>query len=907
MKKLILLLLFFATKNITSQNGWATYTASVPSGTSASQETAIFIDNTNNKWVGFNGGGSTSAIIAKYDNSSSAWTFWNRTTMLLPIGAYSVKDFSQDNSGNLWIATTNGLIKYDGITFTRFTTTNGLPNNIINCLDFSNNMLYIGTADGLSRYDGLIFTNYNITNTLFPLLSVLDVKAENANTIWANSVNTLVKFYINSTFTSTSYTSAVATTSLNKIYIDATGMKWMSGFSGITKYDNVNFTYFNSLYPNYIGSKSFDALDIGKGPNNGVLITTQANTSGNPKCLVEFFTGGNYNYYYAPPGMFIGSYFENDATAKLWMSGAVATSTASGTTAKIHTFDESLYSTTIGYWWGPGVTSDNYKYLDVNRVKAGIMNRGDMWWDVGGSGNASYEVPKGSGAHSGFAGSLWIGGLDASNQLHTSGQTYRQSGNDFWPGPLDTTNASIDSNTVMNYDKIWKVDYNDINTFITQFNLGNVPVTYTPTPDILSWPAKGTGNKSRNLAPFVDVNNNGIYDPMVGGDYPKIKGDQTLYYIFNDNFGPHAETGGLPFGIEVHSMAYAYGCSTILNGKNELAYTTFYDYKIFNRSSNNYHDVSIGLWTDIDLGNYGDDYIGSSVEDNLGFGYNSDSDDESTSGPAGYGLYPPAVGTTVLKGPVAAPGDGLDNDNDSIIDEINEECLMNVFDYYNNGGPNPASTNPTNKNHYFNYLNGRWKDSTNFTCGGYAYGGTTATKFVYQQNYTGLPCGSWTEFTGPNIPSDRRYIVASGPFDLAAKQSVEIEYAQVWSVDSFATSNVNLASVNKLISDTRKIRSFYKSGVKGCSGVNIGIKESEINEQFVIYPNPANSALNIKSENGLGKSIISITDILGKVLIQKHNSDLYQTTINIDELSSGVYLLQIKSDKGFATKKFIKQ
>ncbi len=80
-----------------------------------------------------------------------------------------------------------------------------------------------------------------------------------------------------------------------------------------------------------------------------------------------------------------------------------------------------------------------------------------------------------------------------------------------------------------------------------------------------------------------------------------------------------------------------------------------------------------------------------------------------------------------------------------------------------------------------------------------------------------------------------------------------------------------------------------------------------MDEQFVIYPNPANSVLFIKSENGLGNSKIVITDILGKTIIEKEISDLYQTSINIDELTSGVYLLQIKNDKGFVTKKFIKQ
>lgn len=915
MKKFILLLLFFAAKNIISQNGWTSFTASIPSGTTASQENVIFIDNSNNKWVGFVSASPSALSLAKYDNASSTWSYWNRISMSLSV-SLNVKAIEQDNSGNIWIGSTNGLVKYDGTNFTLFNTTSGLPNNSITCLEFSNNMLYIGTQNGLSRYNGSTFTNYTVANTLFPLTTILDVKAENANTIWATGLNSLVKFYINSSFTSTSYTSAVATTSLSKIYIDAAGTKWISSYGGIVKYDNVNFTYFNTLYPNYLGSINFDVADIGKGPNNGVVMTNSSNTSPYVRCAVEFLSSGNYTIYNSPPGSNVGTSFEIDGAGKLWFTGATTSSTLTGTSAKIHNLDASLYNPNIGYWWGSGITANNFKYLDVNRVKAGIMNRGDMWWDIGGTGGASYEVPKGAvpsgGVHGSFAGSLWMGGLDASNQLHVAGQTYRQTGNDFWPGPLDTTNASIDSTTVMNFDKIWKVDYNDINTFITQFNLGNVPLTYTPTPDIMSWPAKGTGNKAKNLAPFVDVNNNGIYDPLVGGDYPKIKGDQTLYFIFNDNFAPHTETGAPAFGVEVHAMAYAYGCSSIVNGRNELAYTTFYDYKIYNRSSNNYHDMYIGFWNDVDLGGYLDDYVGSSVHDNLGFSYNSDSLDQSSSGSNGYNNYPPAAGTTILKGPLANSMDGLDNDNDSIIDEIGEECLMNIFDYYNNNISFPIPlTNPNNKYHFHNYLTGRWKDSTFYTCGGNAYGGPTPTKHVFPwSNYLGNPCGPspWSESLAGNLAGDRRYVASSGPFNFPANSMTEFEYAYVWSVDSSATSNINIASVNKLINDTRKIRSFYKTGAPNClSSINIGIYENALTDQLLIYPNPANSVLNIKSESSLGKSTILVTDILGKIIIETKNNDLYQTSINIEQLSSGVYLLQLKSEKGIIVKKFVKE
>ena len=902
--------MFFAARNIFSQNGWTTYTAAIPSGTTANQENVIFIDNVGNKWVGFNGGVPSAVAIAKYDNSSSTWTYWNKASMGITTTTISnsVKAIAQDNSGNIWIGTTSGLIKYDGLNFTVYTTVNGLPNNYIYSLEYSNNMLYIGTGNGLSRYDGITFTNYNLGNSLLPLPFVNDIKAENSNTLWMTSYNKLVKFYINSAFTSTSYTLSTTTNTgviLNKIYIDPAGIKWFVNQSGIIKYDNISFTYFNSMYPNYVGY-SFDGLDIGKGPNNGVLVTAWSGK----RCLIEFLSGGNYNTFNSPPTFTIGTSFENDVSGKLWLTGSVSTSTATGTLEKIHSFDATLYNPVKAFGWGSGINSDNYKYLDINRVKAGIMNRGDMWWDIGRGGNAAYEVPKTGlpaayGVNAEFAGALWIGGLDASNQLHTSAQTYRQTGNDFWPGPLDTINAVADTITAVNYDKIWKVDFNDINTFVTQFNLGNVPMSFTPTPDIVNWPAHGTGNKSRCLAPFYDRNGDGLYN-WQDGDYPKIKGDQTLYFIFNDNLGPHSETGGLPFGIEVHAMAYAYNCPKVLNGRNELAYTTFYDYKIYNRSNNNYHDVHLGLWNDVDLGNYGDDFIGSSPQDNLGFCYNSDSNDENNGAASGYNLFPPAIGTAILKGPPATIGDGKDNDNDSIIDELNEECMLSYFDYFNNGGIT-GSGSPATKYHYYNILQGKWRDSLNLTCGGNGYGGTTITRYAYPwANYLGNPCGTWTEFSVPNLAGDRRYIASAGPFNLIAKQMVEFEFAQIWSVDSSATSNINIASVDKLIDDTRKIRNFYKTGAPNCL-FSVGVNELELKNGFIIYPNPANSNLFIRSDSDLGKCNITIYDVLGKIVLESTYDNLSSTLININQLNSGIYFLNIKTEKGQAVKKFVKE
>jgi hypothetical protein len=80
-----------------------------------------------------------------------------------------------------------------------------------------------------------------------------------------------------------------------------------------------------------------------------------------------------------------------------------------------------------------GITQD---VMQLNNVRTTILTDGDMWWNLV---SAKYEVPKGQGASSIFAGSLWIGGLDNGGQLKIAAMTYRQNGVDYWPGPIDTT------------------------------------------------------------------------------------------------------------------------------------------------------------------------------------------------------------------------------------------------------------------------------------------------------------------------------------------------------------------------------------------------------------------------------------------------------------------------------------
>src|SRR5437660_1331362 len=78
--------------------------------------------------------------------------------------------------------------------------------------------------------------------------------------------------------------------------------------------------------------------------------------------------------------------------------------------------------------------------IDINNISARLLVHGDMFWDPG-VGSAACEFPKGSGKNINFTSALWMSGYDAAGQLHVAAQTYRQDGNDYWPGPLDAADT----------------------------------------------------------------------------------------------------------------------------------------------------------------------------------------------------------------------------------------------------------------------------------------------------------------------------------------------------------------------------------------------------------------------------------------------------------------------------------
>ncbi len=423
--------------------------------------------------------------------------------------------------------------------------------------------------------------------------------------------------------------------------------------------------------------------------------------------------------------------------------------------------------------------------LEINNVRTILQNGGDMWWDLT---DAKFEVPKidppGSApsVHSLFAGAVWLGGIDAGGNLKIAAQTYRQTGNDFWPGPLDAT-ATINVQTCQDYDRHWQVFGADIDAFRNEtFPNCNCESKY---PEIFNWPAKGNLNARGKsdvqlvildeLAPYFDFNGNGVYDP-INGDYPVINGspscgavadgiyaDQMIFWVYNDKGNIHTETGGQAIGVQVGALAFAFRTSDEVNNM------TFYRYDILNKANTPINDFYMGQWVDADLGCFNNDYVGCDTALGLGYVYNGLSTDPDCAS-RGYGVSIPIVGVDYFEGPFSG----------TVTNGIPDKLGMETFLYYENDFS--VTGNPQSAINFYNYMSGFWIDGSPFTSDrSNGYGGSVPTNYMFPNDPGGAAFpATWSECSANNIAGDRRWVQASGPFTLQPGARNYITVGTVW-------------------------------------------------------------------------------------------------------------------------------
>jgi len=252
----------------------------------------------------------------------------------------------------------------------------------------------------------------------------------------------------------------------------------------------------------------------------------------------------------------------------------------------------------------------DFGYYDVNRIANDFSNNGMFVTNIK-SGKSGMEWPKFMDTDINYVSGIWIGDSTASGIRVTAAEF----ASEYSPGSYDS-------------------EYNQLKHKVYTINKFDFDSPRS-NPDFVNWPVE-------NGAPWIDNNNDGIYN-INDGDSPEMIGDQMHWYVCNDAVQEnHSVFHSTPMDIELQVTTWGYNGS--YSGQS-LQDVMFVKTLIINKGQSNIENAYIGLWSDPDLGNANDDFVGCDTTLNLGYCYNDGAD-------AQYGENTPAHGIALLQGPI---------------------------------------------------------------------------------------------------------------------------------------------------------------------------------------------------------------------------------------------------------------
>lgn len=413
-------------------------------------------------------------------------------------------------------------------------------------------------------------------------------------------------------------------------------------------------------------------------------------------------------------------------------------------------------------------------------------------------------------------------------------------------------------------------------------------------PDWAEW-----GNMVLFGAPFVDVNNNKIYDAQI--DTPGVKNaDQTLFMCITDaNQDQHSPGEGFgggthPIGAEVHLTAWAYNHSFLQD-------VQFMKWSIINKSKHRWENIYTSIVSDPDIGNGEDDYIGCDTSRNLGYCYNADNYDQI------YGNNPPAFGFLILR--------GVENRDYAPFKRYKMTSFVRFIG--TGASPPPCEADPNGEPYpAFLMMKGFKKDSTSWM---------DVSEFPYKRTrtiYSGDPetNSGWTMYKGymDNCnrdttgtvypvcsPFDMRFCMSSGADSIV---TIPGDSQQFIATQLITQGLSNLNSVTKLKALSDSVRNFYNLYILDTNDYRPIIPDTYF--LFQNYPNPFNPGTTIKYQIPEAINVsIKVYDIRGRFITEIVNSiqqpGTYEIKWNGAGYASGIYFYRIKAGNFTETKKMV--
>lgn len=179
-----------------------------------------------------------------------------------------------------------------------------------------------------------------------------------------------------------------------------------------------------------------------------------------------------------------------------------------------------------------------------------------------------------------------------------------------------------------------------------------------------------------------------------------------------------------------------------------------------------------------------------------------------------------------------------------------------------------------------------------------------------QLGATGNTLTFWAKSAAANYPNERFKVGVSTTGTAAANFTVistgnYVQTTATWTqytynLDNYAGQNVYI-SINCISNDQFALLiDDYK-----VTATTLSTNDFLANN-FSIYPNPTTGIINVNSKNNAAINSIQVTDLNGRVVKTLATEGVHETQVNIADLTSGMYFLNVQTDLGSGSSKIIK-
>ena len=429
------------------------------------------------------------------------------------------------------------------------------------------------------------------------------------------------------------------------------------------------------------------------------------------------------------------------------------------------------------------ISTENITRTFFNGNNISTVFHGDGLSDIHRSGSAGFEYPKGTRNFAVYAtGFMWGAYIEGDPQVKVSGTKFISL---LQPGKI-LENGTADDPKLPKY-RIYRVRNDvfpggpivDLSSEMRDEGDTYVNIRAKYETDWNEWPVD-------DGAPFVDKNNNGIYEPEY--DIPGVENaKQTIWYVVNDltlvlfDISPTHRV----LGIEIQVIIWGYDNQPVFS--NML----FRKHKLINKSQNEFKDMYVSIWSDADIGWSGNDVGGTDTINSMVYTYNLDEHDYDYEN-----MTPPAVGFQLLQGPLVVGKAGEDRNKNNINDAsdyaiydskivgpgfINLPMTASYFPLEHVPGVRITDADGANKRYlFFQGINAHTEEPY--------IDPITGNETVYP--YSGDPVNQtgWID----SDPYDERVAFASGPFNMAPGDTQEVVTGHLAAMGSNHLESVNL-------------------------------------------------------------------------------------------------------------------